>query len=220
MTSSMNQKPVPDFEFENSSTDDSLDDSEDDGPDNGGGAENPIVTGNREFLTPMLRNGVDDVRKKLHPTLAHAKSLLSSGMQGAPKPNHDQDPMIYHYRDNIHDTITDVGQAYKNLKPHEDRNIERKDPSSTLAQAKKIISFGVGNILPTSEQNDSPQSYEDHLSKDHSSYENAVIFYGDATNQIVLCIAWFLLVLFMMEAGARKMKKRYRSDNWCNLWIN
>ena len=143
-----------------------MDDNGDGGPDNGGGAENPTVTGNREFLTPMLRNGVDDVKEKHRPSLAHTKSLLSSHMHGAPKPKHDQDPVIYHYRDSIHD-MTEVGMGSQNLKIPEHRNIKKKNQPknqpSTLALAKHLLDLGMENILPIPEQNDSPQNYEDHF---------------------------------------------------------
>jgi len=211
-TLNTNQIPIPDFELENSSGDDSGDDSGDESPDNGGGAENPIVTGNRQvesLHSPMLGNGGNVERKKLRPSLAHATSLLSPQMQGAPKPKHDQDLIIYHYRDSTND-MTDARLGSHNLESHQDRQTQRINQRSTLAQAKSILDFGMDNILPASEQNGAPLFYDDRISKTNSNYKNAVILYGDKTNQFVLCLAWFFLVLFMMEAGAREMKRRYR----------
>lgn len=209
-TITANQIPIPDFELENSSADDSGDDSGDDPPDNGGGAENTIVMENRggESLHGSMLGG-NNARKKLRPSLAHATSLLSSQMQGAPKPKQDRDPVIYNYHDSTNDMVG-ARLGSRNLELRGDREAQRNNQRSTLAQAKSILDFGMDNILSASKHNDSPLFYDDRISKENSNYKNAVIFYGDKTNQIVLCLAWFFLVLFMMDAGAREMKRRYR----------
>jgi len=193
-TTSPKQIPVPDFEFESSSADDSGDDSADDAPDNGGGAESSIIAGDRvgpNLLNQILENDNGGAKKKLRPTMAYAKSVHSSQMQGAPKPKHGQDPAMYSYRDIINDANVSKLQEH------------------TYAQAKSLLTIQMDDLLRTSDQNDIPHSNDEH-SKNYDSYKNAVIIYGDTTNQVILCLAWFFLVVFMMDVGLREMKRRYR----------
>jgi len=194
MSTSPKQIPVPNFEFESSSADDSGDDSADDAPDNGGGAESSIIAGDRvggNLLDQILEDGNGGAKKKLRPTMAYAKSVHSSQMQGAPKPKHGQDPAMYSYRDIINDANVSKLQEH------------------TYAQAKSLLTIQMDDLLRTSDQNDIPHSNDEH-SKNYDSYKNAVIIYGDTTNQVILCLAWFFLVVFMMDVGLREMKRRYR----------
>ena len=115
--------------------------------------------------------------------MAHATSIFSSQMEGAPKPKKGKDPAMYRYRDILNDV-----------------NV------SKLMQME--------NILRTTDQNDTPSSYDEH-SKNYG-YKNAVMIYGDTTNQVILCLAWFFLVVFMMDAGFREMKRRYRLQQFMN----
>jgi len=189
-TTSPKQIPVPDFEFESSSKDDSGDDSGDDSPDDGGGAENFILTDNlvgESVQNSLLEDGNAGAKKRLRPTMAHATSIFSPQMEGAPKPKHDQDTAMYSYRDIINDATI---SSFQNSKLYEDIN----------GQMKKLVS----------EQNNSPLIYSNHRGENYDSYKNPMIFYGDTKYQIFLCLTWFLLVVFMMDAGVRKMKRCYR----------
>jgi len=197
MTLSPKQTPVPDFEFESSSTDDGEDDSGDDPSDNDGGAEKSTIAGHRfdgGIQNSILREGNGGAKKKLRPTMAHAKSVFSSQVQGAPKPKQDRDAALYSYRDVINDvTILRI----HNSKVYEDINVQMKK-GPTLAQHKGYL-----NNMRVSDKNDSILSYNE-------TYQNVVILYGDSTNQITLCLAWFFLVVFMMDAGVRNIKRYYR----------
>jgi len=204
MSTSPKQIPVPNFEFESSSADDSGDDSADDAPDNGGGAESSIIAGDRvggNLLDQILEDGNGGAKKKLRPTMAYAKSVHSSQMQGAPKPKHGQDPAMYSYRDIINDATF---SRIRNSKLYEDITVQMKK-SPTLTQHKSLI-----NTLLVSDENNSPLSYNDHISENYDSYKNAKILYGHRTNQVMLCLAWFFLVLFMMDAVVRKIKRYSR----------
>lgn len=208
-----NQVPVPDHELERSSADESLDhespsaeDSEDQGgddtPDNGddGRAENPATIGN---------HGSDG--KKVRPTLAYAQSLSSLTVRGVPNIKHDQDPTIYHNNINI---MTDADEEYRNLGLRDKGIVQKKKRRPKLAQAKSLPHLQINNILPSSKQNEPSMLKDGHFIKNHGSYESTgeslVILYRDTTNQIILCLAWFFLVIFTMEAGAREMKRRHR----------
>jgi len=184
LTTSPKQIPVPDFEFESSSTDDSGDDSGDDAPDKGDGAESPIIAGHHggeTFQNPILEHG-GGAKKRRRPTMTHAKSVFSSQMQGAPKPKHNQDTEMYNYRDIMNDANNSRIQK-SNL--YEDINMQMKK-RSTLTQHKSLL-----NTLLVSDQNNSPLSYNGHISENYDSYKNEMILYGHTTNQVILCLAWF-----------------------------
>lgn len=229
MNPHQNQIAVPDNEPERSSADDSLDqespsaeDSEDQGgddtPDNGdgGGAQNTRITENRwieSFQNPTLRDDEKEVVKKFRPILAHTKSISSPQVPGASNLKQSKDPMIYRYLNNSNH-MTDVGVISQISELSDEGAVQRKKRRPKLAQAKSLLRFQMNNILPVSKQNERFLFNDGYSSQNHGSYENAgeslVILYGDATNQIVICLAWFFLVIYMMEIGIREVKRRYR----------
>jgi len=227
-----NQRPVPDNELEMTSTNDSLDhesqsaegsedQSGDDAPNNGDGGHgghgghggNPNTTdnsGSESFQNAGLRDGENEVKKQIDPTLAYAQSHSSLQMLGAPNLKNDRDPVIYH---NDINSMTDTGERSWNSEVRDEGTVPKKKRRPKLAEAKSLLHFQMTNILPVSKQTESSRFKDGHFSKNHNSYQitgkSLAFWYGDTTNQIIICVAWFFIVIFMMEA-AREMKRRYR----------
>jgi len=220
-----NQTPVPDNELEMMTANNSLDhesqsaeDSEDQGgddaPNNGDGGHggHPITTENSgsESFQNIGLSWENEVKEKIDPPLAYAQSVSSLQMLGAPNLKNDPDPVIYH--NNIN-SITDTGQTSWNSEVRHEGTVPKKKRRPKLAEAKSLLHFQMNNILPVSKQTEYSRFKDGHFSKNHNIYENAgkslAFWYGDTTNQIIICVAWFFIVIFMMEA-AREMKRRYR----------
>jgi len=221
MSPQLKEIPVPDHEYERSSADDSLDrespsgeDSEedqggDDTPNNGDGGrgENPSMINNRggeSFQNPRLR-----VEEKFS-TLAYAQSFSSLRMPGAPNLKNDEDPVTY--PNNIN-SMNDTVESFLNSEVRDEGIIQKKKRRPKLAEANSLLHFQMTNILPLSNQNKPSRLNDEHLSTNHDRYENAsrslVFWYGDKTNQIIICVVWFFIVIIVMET-AREMKRGYR----------
>lgn len=201
-TPSRNQVPIPDFDFQSSSDDDSVDDSEDDAPDDG--ADKPIIIGreSENVQNKLLSDGRTGIRKKLHPSLAHAKSLSSSQIPGVPKPKYDQDPIIYHYHD-AHNNMADFNSRSQISDQSNNGNLQ-KNHRPPFAHDKNSLNVGMYTILQAPKEND-------YLTNNRSAYryagESFVTLYGDTKNQVFICFAWLFLVLLMMKA-VRNSKRR------------
>lgn len=202
LTPNWNQIPIPDFDFLNSSADDSGDDSsEDEDPDDGVGksVKNTISSLDNAgdiHLNPLADKGGDGTRKKLRPSLVFAKSASSLLIQGAPKPKVAQNPVTYRYR-NIPNEIVDTV-------PHNDGHLLRKNNS----RDQSLLNFRMENILLNLKQNGATPL---DGSENQNDYENVVIIGGETTNKVTVCFAWIVIVFFMMEAGFREIKRRIRS---------
>jgi len=191
MSPRSNQLPVPDYEDETVSADDSPDESDDDSPDNSGD-EKPISQGDGGGGDSMVRSNGNEPRKKLRPTLAYAKSLS----------NLNQDPVMYHYRDNIND----ADARYQNSELIDNGIIQRINRHPTLVRAVSIFN--------SSRQNEPSPIYDHHSSKDHGSYEKVgeslTILYRDVRSQIFISLVFLFIVIFMMDTIAREVKRRNR----------
>lgn len=123
-TSIQNQIPIPHFDMQSSSADDSVDDSDDDVDDGKGSADNAVVKeirNDESLYTKLLGVAGNDLRKKLPPALAYAKNL-SSPIPGAPKPKHNQeDIIIYHYHNRPNEMI-DASNVSQKLELNSERN--------------------------------------------------------------------------------------------------
>lgn len=200
-----NQIPIPDFDFLNSSSDDGGDDSgEDDNPDDGVGkavknAINSLDNVKDIHSNRLTDQGGHDPKKKLKPSLAFAKSFSSSLIEGAPKPKFAQNSIIYRHRNNsngIHEAAT-----------HNDGHLRKKINS----QDQGLLNFRVQNFWPNLKQTGATPLYDSKLSENENDHENVVNIGGETTNKITICLAWLCIVLFMMEAGYREIKRRIRS---------
>jgi len=196
MSPRSNQLAVPDYEEEISRDDGSADESGDDSPDNNGDGK-PIFrddgSGGQRLQHSMVRGGGDESKKILLPTLAYAKSLS----------NYNEDPFVYHYRDNIND----ANDRYHNLDMIDNGIVQRKKRRPILARSTSLSN--------TARQNEPSLTYDHHSSKDHGSYgkagESLTSLYGDIRSQIFISLTFLIIVIFVMDSIAREVKRRYRS---------